>query len=305
MIMENKGSLIIQLVIFGLIGLGLLMLILTIWGCIPVGLGLLGLALCLKKIPAEPPHLGIVTIWGERKPKIKKEGWRFLAPFFPFFYDVILVNVEKKNQDLIPKNVRTKERAELQIRISMTWTPDKNCLIQYLNCGGEAGVRTILDDMVEEISRRWAAERSWEECLEANVATTGMLIKEIAGLEKEPEIKLVRQGNGTAPIESLGIILNRLNVGIITVVGKLVETAELKAIEEKEREAEKIEIDHVRERIQELIKTGFTPKEARDIVQTERKKVEKKITEIQGIDLEGLGRGIGHAFGKKGGKNNV
>jgi len=110
-------------IIFGLIGSGALWSLANIWGCVPLGLGLIGLTLCLKKIPAEPPHLGVVTIWGERKEKIKKEGLRFLAPFFPFLYDVILINVEKKNQDLPAETIRTPDLAVLEIPISLTWTP--------------------------------------------------------------------------------------------------------------------------------------------------------------------------------------
>jgi hypothetical protein len=357
-------------IIFGMFGLGVLwLLIWNAWGCILIGLSLMGLAFCLKRIPAEPPHLGLTTIWGERKPKIKKEGWRFLAPFFPFLYNVILVNVEKKNQDLPAETVRTPDLAVLEIPISLTWTPgtpekkDKRngeFLINYLNSGGEEGVKDILADIVRERVREWAiavreGPQTFKEAISAQEDAVEILIKAVAGeeLEKIPSsvpttilfkyfdtpqgmptesekkmwlknwkkvdeilksesrteveekveerrkiIKEIRKGNGVQPIPQLGITLNRLNIGDITIKkGTQLEVAAEKEVKEKrEREAEIVELDHVGERIGKLMGPpwDYTRQEARDIVQTERGKVEKKINEIVGIDLEGLGRGLSH-----------
>jgi regulator of protease activity HflC (stomatin/prohibitin superfamily) len=282
--------------------IGLFLSLFSLWGLSLIGLAGIFLVLFLKKIPATPPHVGLVIIWGERKPKIKKEGWRLVAPFFPFMYDVIFVNVEKKNRDFQPKNVRTKRQAELEMRISLTWAPDKEDgknLLEYINVGGKEGVENVLDDIVEQECREFAIDEEWEECLRASEVIIKRLIKEITGEEDVAAVREIRRGNGMAKIPSLGIVLNRLNIGTIWVKGKLGEEAERISYEERQRESEKVEIRHIRERMKELQELGFSAKDAAEIVQTERGKVKKEIHEIKGIDLEGLGRGLGEIFKKK------
>jgi hypothetical protein len=63
------------------------------------------------------------------------------------------------------------------------------------------------------------------------------------------------------------------------------ETSAKIPIEEKEREAEKIELQHVRDRAIEIRDgVGLTPKDAIEIVQTERGKVTKHIIEYKGLE---------------------
>ncbi len=87
-------------------------------GLIVIGLGGLLVAKSLKRIPADPPHVGILTIWGKRTKEIKREGYLLLAPFFPFFIDVILVNVEKRNTDFEFRDVRCRRGGEDIDRLS-------------------------------------------------------------------------------------------------------------------------------------------------------------------------------------------
>ncbi|MEA2113202.1 MAG: SPFH domain-containing protein [Patescibacteria group bacterium] len=351
---------IIPIIIFGLMVIGMPWLVFVdIWGCVPLGLGGLGLVLCLKKIPAEPPSLGVITFWGERKKKVKKEGWRFLAPFFPFLYDVIIVDVTKKNKDMPAETVtvRTPDLAVLEIPTSLTWTPHKDHLIEYLNCGGEEGVNNILVDIVRERIRGWAMNhqegpQTFKQALGAREDATNILIKAIAGTELErvpsriptnilfkyfnepqipptkseekkwskewervknilkgenkekikeavnkrrEQIKEIQRGNGVQVIPQLGITLNRLNIGDIAIQkGSLLwEASEKEVKEEREEKAETKELKHVGLRISELMSPpwNYTRQEARDIVQTERSKVNKQIYDVQG--LEGLGQGIG------------
>jgi len=177
-------------IVFGLMGLGLVFFLFKsiIWGFLFLGLGLIGLAATLRQIPADPPNIGAVTFWGRRTGAIKKEGWCFLAPFFPFFYNVILVNVEKKNQDLSAQKLRTPDLAVLQVPVSLTWTPDSSHIIEYLNSGGEKGVRNILEDIVKERLRGWAMSaqegpQAFEEAIASKEEATEILIKAVAGAE--------------------------------------------------------------------------------------------------------------------------
>lgn len=160
----------------------------------------------LRKIPADPPHKAVVTIFGKRVQQVKDEGWRFF-PVCPWWYGFILVNVTKVNQDLPMQTVRTPDRAELNIPISLTWTPayeiwektpegetkreSPDLLIQYLNTGGEKGVKTILEDIVHERLREWAfsqeeGPQDWIQAMAAREEAIAILLKAILGEELTP-----------------------------------------------------------------------------------------------------------------------
>ncbi len=120
----------------------------------------------------------------------KDEGWRLFL-FFPYWHGFILVNVTKKNQDLPIQIVRTPDMAELEIPVSLTWTPLAAHLVEYLNAGGENGVKTILEDIVRERLREWAivgdeGPQNWEEAMKARVEAASILTKAIVGEELSP-----------------------------------------------------------------------------------------------------------------------
>ncbi len=94
----------------------------------------------------------------------------------------------------------------------------------------------------------------------------------------------IKRGNGVQPISQLGIILNRFNIGeIIIKPGTALETAaEAKVKEAKEREAEMLELTHVKNRILELKEElKINNEQALEILQTERGKVKKEIKEVK------------------------
>ena len=63
------------------------------------------------------------------------------------------------------------------------------------------------------------------------------------------------------------------------------ETKARVAVEEQEREAEKIELQHVKDRAKEIRdELGLSPKDAIEVVQTERGKVTKHIIEYKGLE---------------------
>ncbi len=105
----------------------------------------------------------------------------------------------------------------------------------------------------------------------------------------------LRQGNGTQVIDSLGITLNRFNVGEVGVDKKLEEAIEKRVIKKAEAEGQKMELDNLRSRIEEYIyemddkgkfmrdangkriKTGVSEQAAIELIQSESNVVPKKI----------------------------
>jgi len=202
------------------------------------------IAASFKRVPNDPPHVGLITKGEARTDKWKKEGWRIFFP--PFYTSFIPVKVEKINQDIAPKNVRSSERAELEIDISVVWSPDKERLVEYLNSGGESGIKNILDDIIEEQSRKWAATQKWEEALAASFDVAETLRRELTG---ETGIHV----GGSPDDEGLGILIHRLNVGTIEVKGELGKEAEKIAVEERQRESELIELEAEAEQAKQIV----------------------------------------------------
>jgi len=161
----------------------------------------------LKKITVDPPHKAVVTKRGERqkvkekeidketgKEKIvytltlyKNEGWRF---FFlcPYWYGYIEVDVTRKNPDFPIQSVRTPDMGEIDIPLTITYTPDHDHLIEYLNNKGEKGVEDILEDIVRQRLREWAiaaeeGPQTWEDAMKAREEAVLVLAKAILGDE--------------------------------------------------------------------------------------------------------------------------
>lgn len=98
--------------------------------------------------------------------------------------------------------------------------------------------------------------------------------------ERKKFLAQIRRGNGTIAITSMGIILNRLNIGEIKAVGKFAEVADLVVKKRKEKEAEIVEIEYVAKIMETLKKQlGISNEQALEILQTERGKVIKTINE--------------------------
>jgi len=107
----------------------------------------------------------------------------------------------------------------------------------------------------------------------------------------------LRRGNGTQEIPSLGITLNRFNIGEVELDKRIQQAIENSSIEIAEARAEKIELDNIRARIFEIMfvineetgkpetddegnlkRTGISEQSAIELIQSERGKVPKTIT---------------------------
>lgn len=256
----------------------------------------------LRKIPAEPPTKAVVTRLGERTGAVKKEGWRFFL-FYPFVNGYVPINVTKVNLNFLPHGVRTPDMAEIEMKVHLTFSPNPEIisgqtqLIQYLNSGGESGVKEILEDIVLESVREFAITPqtkpfTWEEAVKMDKEFLAEIVASILGIdaknpdpENQEEVRRIstelKQGNGKMKIPTLGIILHRVNVVSIQPKGEVLSgAAEKVAKERKERDAEQIELQHIREQVALMVKDlKITPKEAIELIQTERKKVTKNIEE--------------------------
>jgi len=133
-------------------------------------------------------------------------------------------------------------------------------------------------------------------------------------------INEARQGRSRGLVVcDLGIVITKLTLDRITPIGEVAKTAERIAVESLQKEAEQIELNHVKARIKDLtkayIQNGMDPKqaitEARDTVMIERKKITRtQEQKTYGIDtntaskIEEMLPGILSAILNRNGGNN-
>ncbi|MCD4694576.1 hypothetical protein K8R62_04440, partial [bacterium] len=139
-------------------------------------------------ISADPPSIGILTVWGERKfvygidthdnrrimtVKYGREGLKLCCPYFPFFVNYNKLNVVKRNKEFEitvwckrqadpDKPGKSQMGAQMKVSGSYTWSPDLERLYQFLQTGEDKGVNQILPDVIEEETREVAQENYWE-----------------------------------------------------------------------------------------------------------------------------------------------
>ena len=264
-------------------------------------------------IPANPPHRGVPTFLGQRYPGALSEGLHIRLGY-PWLYGFVLVNVERKNLDFKPENVRTPDTAELTVPISVTYTPTSGNLRAFLNTGAETGVENILRDIAGEAIREWASAahrgpQTWRDAYGAHAEALPVVVNALVGRAIDTplnadELAEMRAGNGALESVALGITLNRVNITQIQVLGKLAEAAEQQAIEAAQMAGETIERDFLAESLEILIQKGLTPEEARRAFQVERKKITETVeTKVFGVTPEtfkAAGDALAKALGRGG-----
>jgi regulator of protease activity HflC (stomatin/prohibitin superfamily) len=221
-----------------------------------------------------------------RKPKIFYMGSKQ--------YEFEIANVVT-NADKIPNG----------ITMEVKWRIDPKRLFWFLkNCGEISGdeatdanfnsIQKLLVNNITSAVRNLAADeneqpQTWQE---ASQASDNFIKKVIASLDSnsepgESDIDRAKKGDLRCEIYSLGIVLEKVNITKVTVDSQISDIQKdiaaakgQKQVEEAQREAETIELNHVIQMVKKTTEeTGLSPKDAATLVQTERGKVRKTIYE--------------------------
>lgn len=94
--------------------------------------------------------------------------------------------------------------------------------------------------------------------------------------ERRGVIAKVLRGEGLSK-PSLGVIICRLGLGDIKPPADIEKAASLETVEKKKMAAESVQLDVMNKRVEDLIKLGLSPTEARDTFHVERGKVKREI----------------------------
>lgn len=350
---SGQGSILIPSILY-LVILGLLLLLFGIGNTIVAGVSAI-LTLMLgtyiytgwaqNEIPAKPPHVALVKLFGNYTGGVKNPGDRFFA-FRGLVYSFDTIKVDRRNLDLETEEI-TPDNATSEVIYSITWQPIRSngeSLVKFIASGLDSGVEDILTDMADRCVREWITQGTegpdtWIDLRKSGSEGVAVILRRLNGLnvfgndkavqnailqtripastffkamrnispnEHEKRVygndwvgitsvlqqnPLVRRGvmefvehvdramtgKIAVEIEDLGIQVTRIIITSIKPLGELAKKAELKATEQEERKGEKVEADHVKDLIQGYVDMGFSLQEARDLAQTERRKVVKDI----------------------------
>jgi hypothetical protein len=146
----------------------------------------------LRRIPANPPHKAALTLFGKRTGGWKNEGWKFF-PFFPYVFGYIKIPSGRQTTEIKTK-VRTPDRAESELPVTITWEPLETHFIQYLNSGDFKGVEDQLSAKTHERVRQWAmgneeGPETWADLYMMQFEAVGVIMKRLApnSLKEIPE----------------------------------------------------------------------------------------------------------------------
>jgi hypothetical protein len=134
----------------------------------------------MHKVPNNPPHKALITLFGKLTGEIKEEGWRF---FFlrRMVFDCIEVNVEKRTEDFSTE-VTTPDNIPSDFPISYVY--EIYDLVTFLKNKGDEGVKKQVSSKLTERAREWAASpdegpATWEELRKSQWEAVSILIKAI------------------------------------------------------------------------------------------------------------------------------
>lgn len=201
-------------------------------------------------IEKDPPHVGLLTVWGEKKEIVLKEGY---ALKFPPVIGFIPIKVQRETLDLEdhskkPVKVISKDNVTVRLNDVTLWyapdSEDAKRLIDFVTIGKHNGVEDALEDLIlahlRQFARKLYVEDSEEDgeviegLLSAQKRVTNEIIQRITGVSDNEEIKKNLK-NGMQDDELLGIKVFRFSIGEAKPEGEYAKNLEQLAKEKLQR----------------------------------------------------------------------
>ncbi len=236
--MKNNLETMIMIALIALI-FGLIAILFEMWvSVIPMtilgGIAIQGYIV----IPNTPPHIGVITRFGTRTNEYLGEGMGFLF-LQGIVNDLILINMIKKNIDFDEQVLTTPDNVTTEVKTSLSYIPDQNNIINYLNNGKEDGIKRFVTDIEEEKLRIWSRSddepKTWRGLNSAGEEAVKLVLSAMCGEElTDTDVVNIRKGNGKWSIPHFGIILIRYNITKMRSFGEVYE-ASIKIEKEKEQ----------------------------------------------------------------------
>jgi hypothetical protein len=300
------------------------------WSVAFMLLGLVGIILLRapKQIKAaNPPQIAIPTIYGSPIKAVISPRWALVLEDFPLIEDIILVDTTQQDDEIEVPDVRCRldespdvnvddeggdeeavppqSGASCEARIGLIYEVSQDPpthAYDYIKAGGKEGVKSKLNNIVEEAMREEGSNHTWETISFSKARISAKLItlatgknptyRVVRGADKQPirdtsgsyqtyKVEPVESNyrfseldyqaflkdvlhNGYNDIAGLGIRIRRLNLMEFTPEGMVKEDAERPAREQLQRRSEKADIQTNQEIIAMIMETANKGKTPRD-----------------------------------------
>lgn len=204
-------------------------------------------------IEKDPPHVGLLTVWGKKKEIVLKEGY---ALKLPPIIDFIPIKVQRETLDLEdhskkPVRVISKDNVTVRLNdVTLWYAPDfedASRLIDFVTIGKHNGVEDALEDLILAHLRQFARKLYVEDTrddndevieglLSAQRKVTNEIIQKITGVNGDEVEDNIRSGMPDDHL--LGIKVFRFSIGEAKPEGDYAENLEQLAKEKLQREFE-------------------------------------------------------------------
>lgn len=200
-----------------------------------------------------------------------KEGWNWILPR-------PLMGVEA-----IDVREQSTEVSKFTVMALGSISPDKPEDISGVRVTIEPStIRWRFDEPAQTLSIGEAViKQSLVELIQNTLRQEVSQLSDIEVLKTTQELRRKIQIEVDARADDWGMEVISFLMGEISLPEEVHKDYEKLRREERQRKAERLELDHVRDRLNELIAMGYTHERAQEIVQTERGKVKKEVRENQ------------------------
>ncbi|MEK9148294.1 MAG: SPFH domain-containing protein, partial [Patescibacteria group bacterium] len=187
------------------------------------------------------------------------EGWSWLLPRPLMAAEEI--DVRERTSKIEKFVVFAKNGVRISVDATIQWKITNP--YQSLSVGEEVIQRGMIE-LIRQVVRAEIIQKTDEKAVQAQVELRDELTKA-----------------ADAKARDWGVDITNVLVAQILPSEEVIQDYERVRREERQRDAEIIELEHVRSRIEEVSRMGFSLERAQEIVQTERGKVKKEIREQQ------------------------
>ena len=264
----------------------------------------------LTRIPADPPHKGVLTIWGKKTSYIIEEGIKLFLPSFPWWIEAIEIEMTKRNVTITISDVPCKHISSGKIKtegmvsatviVSFTWMPDEDRLGNFIKIRKDTGVESILTEKIGDEVRQMGREHDWQGLIFATDKINYTIIHKVTGdpINASMDEKAIDDYlknlalNGSTDIIDLGVRIFRVNVSKVEVEKKVRDSADKLAVEEQERRAEVFEVETELEQAEKLYKkyekTGEKKTMAECVHEIRMRKAQRDGKGVTTLEIPGL-----------------
>lgn len=196
-----------------------------------------------KIIPASPPSIGVMTLFGNpfNFDLILDAG---TAIIYPGVIDFIVIEVHQEPQDFEDmKGFITEDNVPVELKkTQILYVPDIKRIGQFISAKMQTGVYDTLDSMISNRLKDKIRALKFANLLSEKGSLEREVKLELSGKEiEDQELKNMRI-NGVSDGHLLGINIFRFNIGTIETTDEYRKEMLKKATEERQKEAEIIEV---------------------------------------------------------------